>query len=163
MTKQLGNTVRLEHKDMPPGFSCSPTVTGTSGIPFAFQSKKKITLQCVFISFPFSKEIPHFCDELIDIDDVIAKYTSTERGKKAFKKAEDELHDELYREVLAGKLNRVKYHRLVNNMDQKTLAKLSGVKQPNISRIERPGYTADAETYKKLAKVFNINYKELLP
>jgi ribosome-binding protein aMBF1 (putative translation factor) len=115
------------------------------------------------VFFVPSDGITYHCDDLIDIDDVIAKYTTTEKGKRALQKAEEELHRELHDQAKEGKLNRIKYYRLINNMDQKTLSHLSGIKQPNISRLERPGYSADTETYKKLAKVFNINYKELLP
>ena len=102
-------------------------------------------------------------NKLTTIDDLIAKYTSTPEGKTLWNEANDELKQELYAEVVAGKLNKVKYYRLINNMDQITLAKLTGIKQPNISRIEQRGYEADSSTYKKIAKVFRIDYRELLP
>jgi transcriptional regulator with XRE-family HTH domain len=48
-------------------------------------------------------------------------------------------------------------------MDQKTLSKRTGIQQPNISRIEQKGYVADPGSYRKIAAVFGIDYKELLP
>lgn len=162
--RQQDNMISLVQERTQTSFSCTVLPTGTSGLPASQPTThREITKPCVLVFFVPSDEITYHCDDLTDIDDVIAKYTSTEKGKKALQKAEDELHKELFQEVLAGKLNRVKYYRIVNNMDQKILAKLSSVKQPNLSRIEKPGYIADTNTYKKLAKVFKINYKELLP
>jgi DNA-binding XRE family transcriptional regulator len=156
--KQQDNFVRITQK-LPPFFvNCSGTKTET--FREIIMGKKRPYFSMFFIP---TDKITYYCDELADIDDIIAKYTSTEKGRKAFQRAEEELHKELYQEVLTGKLNKVKYYRIVNNMDQKTLARLSGIKQPNISRIEKIGYIADHNTYKKIAKVFKINYKELLP
>jgi hypothetical protein len=118
---------------------------------------------CTIIFFLPSDGVTYHCDDLTDIDDLIAKYTATDADKKAFQQAQQELHEELRQDVLAGKLNKVKYYRLISSMDQKMLSDLTGIKQSNISRIERLGYTADIDTYKKIAGVFNIDYKELLP
>jgi DNA-binding XRE family transcriptional regulator len=163
--RQQDNAISLVQKDIPTYFSSSVLATATSEMPIPYKptSRQRTTKPCILVFFVPSDGMTYHCEGLADIDDVIAKYTSTDKGKKAMQKAEDELHRELYQEVLAGKLNRVKYYRLVNNLDQKTLARRSGIKQPNISRLEKPGYIADADTYKKLAKVFKINYKELLP
>lgn len=163
--RQQDNKISVVQKGIPTYFSCTALATETSGLSTPFQptTYRRITKPCVLVFFVPSDEITYHCDDLTDIDDVIAKYTSTEKGKKALQKAEEELHKELHQQVMEGKLNRVKYYRLINNMDQKTLAKLSGIKQPNISRIEKLDYTADTDTYKKIAKGFKINYKELLP
>lgn len=163
--RQENNIVSVTHIAIYPYVDCSSDAkTATIGIETAYspeiKSKKR---PCYLIFFIPPYEPTYYCEELTDVDDIIAKYTSTEKGRKAFAKAEEELHKELYQQALEGKLNRVKYFRLINNMDQKTLAKLSGIKQPNISRIEKSGYIADTDTYKKIAKIFKIDYKELLP
>lgn len=164
IVKQQDNIISVTQRPVYPSVNCSGTKAETSEAQVTFREtirgKEK---PCFLIYFIPADKTTYYCDELTDIDDIIAKYTSTEKGRKALQKAEEELHKELFQEVLAGKLNRVKYYRIVNNMDQKTIAKLSGIKQPNISRIEKIGYVADTNTYKKIAKVFKINYKELLP
>ena len=163
--RQQDNSNRLVQKDIVPCLRSSAFVTETSEMPIPYKPivQQQTVEPCILVFFVPSNGMTYHCEGLTDINDVIAKYTATNKGKLAMEKAEDELHKELYQEVLAGKLNRVKYYRLVNNLDQKTLAQRSGIKQPNISRLEKSGYTADADTYKKLAKVFKINYKELLP
>lgn len=167
MTKihQQDNTISLVQKGVPTYYRSSVLVTSTNELLMTVKPaiNFRVTTPCILVFFIPSDGITYHCEDLTDIDDVIARYTSSEKGKKAMQKAEKELHEELRQEVLDGRLNKVKYYRLVNNIDQKTLAQLSGIKQPNISRLEKPGYTADADTYKKLASVFNINYKELLP
>jgi len=165
IVRQQDNSIILIGKDNPTYYRSSALVTATSEMPVTVRpfSKRQSVNPCILVFFVPSDGMTYHCDGLADIDDIITRYTSTDSGKKAMQKAEDDLHRELYQEVLDGKLNRIKYYRLLNNMDQKTLAQLSGIKQPNISRLERPGYTADRATYNKLAKVFNINYKELLP
>ena len=162
---QQDNSISMVQMGIPINLRSSVLVTATSEIPMPYKPtfQQGATNPCILVFFVPSNGMTYHCEGLADIDDIIAKYTSTDKGKKAMQKAEDELYIELYQEVLAGKLNRVKYYRLVNNLDQKTLAQRSGIKQPNISRLEKPDYTADADTYKKLAKVFKINYKELLP
>jgi DNA-binding XRE family transcriptional regulator len=166
IVRQQDNIVSIAKILTYPSVNCSGTKTETNETQITFRekflSKEKGCFSIFFIPADKTK-ITYYCDKLVDIGDIIAKYTSTEKGRKAFQKAEEELHKELFQEVLAGKLNRVRYYRIVNNLDQRTLAKLSGVKQPNISRIEKIGYVADADTYKKIAKVFKISYKELLP
>jgi len=163
--RQQDNAVSLEQRGFVPSLRGSMEISSTSEVlttlnPLMYSQR---TGPCVLVFFVPSDHITYHCEDLIDINDVIAKYTSTPKGKKAMQRAEDELHRELYQEVLAGRLNRIKYYRLVNNMDQKTLSELSGIMQPNISRLEKRGYTGDAKTYKKLARVFKIPYKELLP
>jgi len=62
----------------------------------------------------------------------------------------------------AGAISRVKYYRLVNGMDQKTLAERLGTVQPNVSRIERPGYNVPVVKLKKIAKIFNVKMEDLI-
>jgi len=144
--------------------SLSPSKTETSKSPFISKAKLETKHGLnIYIYFAHEKRITQYSKQLTDIDDIITKYTSTKEGKEKWEKAEKELQEELLKKVLSGKMNKVKYYRIINKMDQKTLANLSGLKQPNISRIEKSGYIADTKTYEKIAKVFRINYKELLP
>ncbi len=136
--------------------------TGVVQLSILSHSCKRVA-PCLIVFFLPADGFTYHCDDLTDIDDLITKYTATDAGKKAFQQAQEELHAELRQDVLTGKLNKVKYYRLINSMDQKTLSGLTGIKQSNLSRVERAGYTADIDTYKKIAEVFNIDYKELLP
>jgi hypothetical protein len=139
-------------------FSAATTQFAWHTVP---QTRPPVHPCVIVMSFP-PDGLTYHCEDLMDIDDIVAKYTATDQDKAELIQAEKELHEELYQEVLKGNLNKVKYHRLIRNMDQQTLSKLSGIKQPNLSRIERYGYEADADTYKKIAAVFEIDYKELL-
>jgi transcriptional regulator with XRE-family HTH domain len=47
-------------------------------------------------------------------------------------------------------------------MDQQTLASLTGIRQPNLSRMEKLGVEPSRENLKKIAKALNIDIKELL-
>lgn len=144
--------------------TCASYTAGTTTSQLSvISSTNKQAPPCMIVVFLRSNSITYHCDGLTDIDDIIAKYTATEAGKEAFLQAKQELNEELRQEVLSGKLNKVKYYRLISTMDQRTLSKRTGIKQSNISRVERLGYRADVETYKKIAEVFNIDYKELLP
>jgi DNA-binding XRE family transcriptional regulator len=162
-TWQEDNRLNIANKAFPAFLGFSLISTGSSETILPFRAKKDIKLKpCVLILFN-EENLSQHSESLIDIDNIIAQYTATKEGKQKWAKAEKELNDELYQEVLSGKMNKIKYYRIINKMDQKTLAELSQIKQPNISRIENLGYIADNKTYMKIAKVFGISYKELLP
>lgn len=74
----------------------------------------------------------------------------------------NQFESELKQELVEGKINKIKYYRILNKLTQNQLANLLQTKQPNIARLEKKGYTADIPTLKKLAKIFGIDYKELL-
>ncbi len=100
---------------------------------------------------------------LIDIKDIIKELTASEDGRNLWKEAQDKVNAELWDEVVNGRMTRVKYFRIINNLTQKELAEKAHIKQPDVSRIEKAGYRGSIATYKKLADILNVNYKELMP
>lgn len=101
-------------------------------------------------------------EKAIPLKDVIKEFTSTPEGKAAWQNAWDERAEEWKELVAAGKMSPVKYHRFINGMDQAALAKKLGTAQPNISRIERPGYNIPIKTLEKLAKIFKVKKGDLI-
>ncbi len=77
-----------------------------------------------------------------------------------------ELYDvfkaDLDKELAAGAISKIKYHRLIAQMTQHELSKTSGMKQANIARIESRGYTPTIATLKKIANALGVDMKELL-
>jgi ribosome-binding protein aMBF1 (putative translation factor) len=93
---------------------------------------------------------------------MVREVTSTPEGKRAWEAAWKEQFSEWKELVKQGKMSRIKYHRLINGIDQITLAKRLGTAQPNISRIERPGYNVPTKTLKQLAKIFKVRMEDLI-
>lgn len=98
----------------------------------------------------------------VPLEEMVAEVTSTPEGKKAWDEAWKEQFAKWRCQVEAGAISRVKYYRLINGMDQKTLAQKLGTAQPNVSRIERPGYNVPVVTLKKLAKIFKVKAEDLI-
>lgn len=69
---------------------------------------------------------------------------------------------DMWQEVLDRKISKIKYYRIINELTQQSLAEKLGMQQPNMARIEKIGYVPDMQTFKKLAEIFGIDYKELL-
>jgi hypothetical protein len=108
-------------------------------------------------------ESKQYCEKEIDINDYIATLTTTDKGRMLWEKASAKFEDELWGKVTSGEISKIKYYRIIKNIDQKTLSKSTGLLQPNISRIEKPGAKPSIANYKKIAKALDIDYKELLP
>jgi len=98
----------------------------------------------------------------VPLDKIVSELTSTPEGKEAWGKAWKEQLDEWQTLLRQGKMSKIKYYRLMNGMDQISLAKALGTAQPNISRIEKPGYNVPITTFKKLAKIFGVKMEELI-
>lgn len=94
----------------------------------------------------------------ISLEDFIKKHLSPEKQKSMWK----DFKKDLWQEVIDGKISKIKYYRIVHKLTQKMLAKKLGMEQPNIARLEKVGRTPNILTLKKLGKVFQIDYKELL-
>lgn len=93
---------------------------------------------------------------------VVDDFTSTSEGKNAWETAWKEQLDEWHSLLKQGQISKIKYYRLINGIDQVSLAKELGTAQPNISRIEKQGYNVPAATLKKLAKIFGVRMEELI-
>lgn len=78
--------------------------------------------------------------------------------------ADEELYRESLAAVEAGELSRITAERIRLGLTQAELAKRAGMRQPNISRLEKPGASISVSTAKKLARVLGLDdYKVLLP
>jgi DNA-binding XRE family transcriptional regulator len=98
----------------------------------------------------------------VPLDKMVAEVTSTPEGKAAWEEAWKEQFNEWQELVKQGKMSRIKYYRLINGIDQKTLAEKLGTAQPNISRIERVGYNVPTKTLKKIAEIFDAKVEDLV-
>lgn len=101
-------------------------------------------------------------EKAVPLKKIVKDFTSTPEGKKAWDTAWKEQHDEWGDLLKKGKISRIKYYRLVNGIDQATLARKLKTAQPNIVRIEKPGYNVPIKTLEKLAKIFRVKQGDLL-
>ena len=101
-------------------------------------------------------------EKAIPLKKIVKEFTSTPEGKTAWQKAWKEQFNEWNEFVKQGKMSQIKYYRLINGMDQGTLAKKLGTAQPNISRIERPDYNVPTKTLKQLTKIFKVRMEDLI-
>jgi DNA-binding XRE family transcriptional regulator len=78
--------------------------------------------------------------------------------------AREKQYQEMLVEVEAGRMSRTRAERLRLRWTQAQLADRAGLKQANVSRLEKPSTRLSIRTAKKLAKALNMpNYRELLP
>lgn len=98
----------------------------------------------------------------VPLEDMVKEVTATPGGKRAWEAAWKEQTEEWRTQMEKGTISKVKFYRLLSGIDQKTLAKKLGMAQPNISRIERPGYNVPAATLRKLAKIFKVKMEDLV-
>ena len=101
-------------------------------------------------------------EKAVPLKEIVKEFTSTPAGKAAWQEAWDERAKEWKKLANDGKISKVKYYRLINGMDQATLAKKLRTAQPNISRIEKAGYNIPMKTLEKLAKIFKVNKGDLI-
>ena len=94
----------------------------------------------------------------ISIEEFQKKYLSDVAEKDIWGKFKADLRQE----VEDGKISKIKYHRIISKLTQKELAEKMKTNQPNIVRIERVGYEAGIPTLKKLGKIFNVDFKDLI-
>jgi DNA-binding XRE family transcriptional regulator len=101
-------------------------------------------------------------EKAVPLSAMVGEFTSTPEGRKAWEGAWREQFDEWRELVRQGKMSRIKYYRLINGMDQAGLAEKLGIAQPNVSRLEKPGYNVPAKTLQKLAAIFGVTMEELI-
>lgn len=101
-------------------------------------------------------------EKAITLKEMVKEFTSTPDGQSALQEAFEERAKEWEQLVNLGQMSRIKYYRLVKGMDQKTLARRLGTAQPNISRIEKPGYNVPTKTLKQLTKIFSVKMEDLI-
>ena len=100
---------------------------------------------------------------LTPLDDIIAHFTSTEAGRRAYEQADREWEQKAEELIVKGRLSRLRYRRIKAGLTQEALAERAEIKQPNLQRLERPSYRGRLATYQRLAEVLGCDYRELLP
>jgi len=101
-------------------------------------------------------------EKAVSLKEMVGEFTTTPEGQKSWEKAWKDQFDEWRELMKQGKMSRIKYYRLINGIDQITLAKRLGTAQPNISRIEKIGYNVPTKTLKALAKIFSLKMEDLI-
>ena len=99
------------------------------------------------------------------LDDLIEGYREEDPSFDEHYAAADEvLYQETLEVVSAGKLSRITAERIRLGITQTELAERAGMRQPNISRLEKPGTKMSVDSAKKLAQALELDdYKVLLP
>lgn len=82
-------------------------------------------------------------------------------GRQAFDEARAVISARLKAKVDSGEISRLAYFRSVARITQARLAELSGIPQPNISKLERTGQVS-LRMAAKLAPALGISVSELL-
>jgi DNA-binding Xre family transcriptional regulator len=86
-----------------------------------------------------------------------------ERSKQAYLKEKTRMDQELVDNIRAGKVNPIRGWRILKGMDQKTLVELTGISQPNLSRLEKAGAsTPTVATLRKIASALNVPIEDLI-
>lgn len=96
-------------------------------------------------------------------EEVLSILFPTVRDRKRLAKAEKKYDDEIRLAIESGELNPIRGWRMIRGMDQKELARRTGLKQPNISRMEKLGAVAAVPSLKKIANALQISIEELIP
>lgn len=109
------------------------------------------------------EEFVRHTDSLPSLDDFEAQLR---REDPNFEENAARAHETRYRELIleveAGRLSRVYVERITRRMTQAELARRTDSHQPNISRVEKPGQPISAKFAKRLAVVFEMDYREFL-
>jgi len=99
---------------------------------------------------------------LVSFEDILLEHTENPTNRARIDKARAERQKEWLEMVKAGKMSKIKYYRMLKGMDQITFAKKLGMAQPNVSRLERPGYNVPVKTLAKIAKILKVSLEELV-
>lgn len=86
----------------------------------------------------------------------------TAKDRKRLAVAEKKHDDTIRVAIKAGEMNPIRGWRIIRGIDQKELARLTGLKQPNLSRMEKLGAKAEVPNLKKIAKALKIGIGELI-
>lgn len=152
--KPMNRTLRGQRPLPFGGYSSS---TSQADIIIVIHTHLNIKPKTTFRYVPFSEEQ---ISKSISIDDFQKKYLSDVNEKELW----ETFKADLRQEVEDGKISKIKYHRIISKLTQKELAEKTKTSQPNIVRLEGVGYKTkiSISTLKKLGKVFNVDFKELI-
>jgi DNA-binding Xre family transcriptional regulator len=96
-------------------------------------------------------------------EEAIAILFPTANSKKMLQEATRRQHEIIKGKIRSSDLNPIRGWRMIREMDQTQLSEATGIRQPNLSRMERLGANSSISSLRKIAKALNISVKELLP
>ena len=163
-------TVSVPAFDFSSAVICAQTVGRASSTFFegtADRTTAPLQSREVFIAAPQHEthvaEWDRLLDGTVSHDDVIS---SLARRSERFSEALESEREKRYREHLAevsrGHLSRLAAERMRLRLSQSELADSAGMRQPNISRLEKNPASMSVKSAKRLSAVFGIDYRELL-
>ena len=133
-----------------------PVSTSTSEVAtFVFQSISK--------PIEFVVEITPRDRTVFSEEEALAILFPDAESKKVLQKAMRGQHSNIREKIRHGELNPIRGWRMIREMDQTDLSQATGIRQPNLSRMERPGANPSISSLRKVAKALKISVKELLP
>jgi DNA-binding XRE family transcriptional regulator len=99
------------------------------------------------------------------LQDLFARFRRADPAfDREIEKARTRRYKDLLKEVRKGKMARLMAERLRCRLTQAELAERAGMKQPNISRLERANAVMSVATAKRLAEALGLtDYRVLLP
>ncbi len=127
--------------------------------PIAVQDRPPEVSQ---LAMPVTTEGDSFAS-LTSLDELIAQLKSSESGRRAYATADREWERKAQELIRRGRLSRLRYRRIKAGLTQEALAKLTGMKQPNLQRLESPIHRGRLASYQRIAGALKCDYRELLP
>jgi HTH-type transcriptional regulator/antitoxin HipB len=102
---------------------------------------------------------------LPSLEDLVARWrTRNPKFDGLLQAAREKQYREMLAEVEAGKMSRIRAERWRLRWTQAQLADRAGLKQANVSRLEKPSARLSMRTAQRLAEALEISdYRELLP
>jgi DNA-binding Xre family transcriptional regulator len=86
-----------------------------------------------------------------------------ERSRQGYREELARMDRNLIDNIRAGKVNPIRGWRVLKKMDQKTLAELTGICQPNLSRMEKTGEpTPTVAILRKIASALDVSIADLI-
>jgi DNA-binding Xre family transcriptional regulator len=106
------------------------------------------------------------------IDSMKASYSKKEAfellfpdaaSKAAYREVSLEMDEEILSKIRKGELNPIRGWRILKGIDQKELCRRTGIRQPNLSRMEKLGGPAPSTgSLMKIAKALDVKLEDLL-
>jgi DNA-binding Xre family transcriptional regulator len=86
-----------------------------------------------------------------------------ETSKHAYRNEKARMDRNLVNNIRAGEVNPIRGWRILKGMDQKALVKVTGISQPNLSRMEKKGApTPTVATLRKIAAALGVSIEDLI-
>lgn len=86
-----------------------------------------------------------------------------ERSRQVYREEKVRMDQNLIDNICSGKVNPIRGWRIIKGIDQKTLAEMTGVSQPNLSLIEKAGAPIPAvDALEKIASALDVSIKDLI-